>query len=425
MKNKKDEDIILIKKAKVVDSKKIEVKDVLFADKILEVAKDIKKDANIIIDATDLYLFYGLIDPHVHLRNFEESYKEDFESGTKAAVHGGATTVFDMPNNKPFIDSQNLINEKINLAKNSKVFCNLGFYLGLSKNNIENYLDVKNCIGFKLYASQTTNISQTISFDEIKQILESYSFKKSKKPLYVHAEIINNKIIPKNLFEHSEQRSELNELKIVQQLCEVNKEIHITHVSSPYVADYLCKNNVSFDLTPHHCIFYLDENIHLSEKAQNLLKVNPPIRHFESQKFLPGYLENQNCLICSDHAPHSIEEKEKDFEKCPSGISCLDIILPLWFEVFTSIFREEKGLTLLAKKNELLYKKFGIKNKGEIKRKYISDLVLLEKKDNRVDCEKWFSKAKKSPYNGFKLNYNVLTTIINGKIIYHAGKIIH
>ncbi|MEM5781964.1 MAG: dihydroorotase family protein [Candidatus Aenigmatarchaeota archaeon] len=181
MKNKKDEDIILIKKAKVVDSKKIEVKDVLFADKILEVAKDIKKDANIIIDATDLYLFYGLIDPHVHLRNFEESYKEDFESGTKAAVHGGATTVFDMPNNKPFIDSQNLINEKINLAKNSKVFCNLGFYLGLSKNNIENYLDVKNCIGFKLYASQTTNISQTISFDEIKQILESYYFNNSKK----------------------------------------------------------------------------------------------------------------------------------------------------------------------------------------------------------------------------------------------------
>ncbi|MCX8166264.1 MAG: dihydroorotase family protein [Candidatus Micrarchaeota archaeon] len=422
MKSEDDIDFVLVKKAKVISKSKIIEQDVLFNYKIIKVGKNLQDDANIIIDATDYYLMYGFIDPHVHLRNFSESYKEDFESGTKAAVHGGATTVIDMPNNKPFVDDQNKLDRKIELAKNSKLYCNLHFYLGISKNNIDNFFQVKNCIGYKLYASQTTNVEENLSFEELKKILVNYDKDKTQRPLYVHAEKVTNHVT-KNLEEHEKSRSEFDELELVKHLCDINKKIHITHVSSPFTADFLVKNRVSFDLTPHHCMFYLDENIVLSEKAQNLLKVNPPIRKIESQKFLTGYLKTSYCLLGSDHAPHSMDEKSDEFSKCPSGISSLDVILPLWLHIFTNIEEKHSGMRLLAEKNLKMYRKFRIKNKGEIKKDNVADLVIFEEKEVRIDTSNWFSKAKKSPYNGFLLGYKVVTTIVNGKLRYHNGKV--
>ncbi len=401
----------LLKDAIVVNPDSIFRSDVLLSHKILKIEKNLPLEANTIIDATGMYLLYGLLDPHVHLRSPSQEYKEDFVSGSAAAVHGGATTIFDMPNNIPFTDSSLLLEKKIHLRNSSDVYANIEFYLGLSKSNLETFSQIENCVGYKLYFSKTTGVDNPLSYKEVS------SLRTFPKPCFVHAELVSEKN-SSNLKEHNLSRPEEGELKVVKELCSISRDFHFTHVSSPLTAEFLSREGISFDLTPHHLFFSLEDPV-----EEQLLKVNPPIRPLASRDALRSYLMSNNCLISSDHAPHTSQEKSLPFSEAPSGISSLDIILPLWIELFSSL-KVHQPLALLAKKNNMLYERFKLEKKGQIAIGKVSDIVLIDvDQEYRIDCSKWFSKAKSSPYKNLYLRSRVFATFVSGILVYHSDKL--
>ena len=128
-------------------------------------------------------------------------------------------------------------------------------------------------------------------------------------------------------------------------------------------------------------------------------------------------------MLGSDHAPHSAEEKSRDFEKSLPGISSLDIELPLWITIFSRTFGLDQGLPMIARKNRKIAEMFGLQGMGSLELGFPADISLVDMSENPVDCSQWFSKAKLSPYDGMKVLGSVFATLVNGEIAFHSGKL--
>ena len=274
------------------------------------------------------------VDIHVHFRDPGFTHKEDFSTGSKAAAFGGISCVFDMPNTIPQTTTIDALLEKKDIAK-KKSFIDFGLFAAITNNNIEKINEMsKHCSGFKIFLGTTTNSFQ-LSEQKLKDALSKV--RQSNKITLIHAEneqcLKKNKIVEHNLKEHLLSRPSICEETSIKKIMGLSKntssKIHICHLSSceGFETLQMRPKNISVGATPHHLFFDVDK---IASK-QSLYKVNPPIRSkFDRETLWDGVKNGFIDVLESDHAPHTLEEKESEFEKAPTGMPGVEVMYPLF-----------------------------------------------------------------------------------------------
>lgn len=336
----------------------------------------------------------GLIDPHVHLRDPGQIHKEDFYTGTCAALAGGYTTIIDMPNNKNPITTLERLKEKQIIAK-EKIVCDVGFYLGSLGDNFNEFKKVKGRVmGLKLYLNETTG-----NFLIDKKILNDIFIAwDSNKPILLHAEDEAVEYV----------------IKVAKQ---TQKRVHFCHISTSFDLTQIIKAKeqglpITCGVTPHH--------LFLTEAEGKLLgslgKMKPPLRSKKDVAFLWKNLRAID-VIESDHAPHTREEKKGD--PPPFGVPGLETTLPLLLTTVSQNRLKMEDIIRLCHDNPV--KIFGIvcSNDSNHRSKIEIDL----NKRFTIENRNLFTKCGWTPFNGWKVKGKVIRVFLRGEKVFEDGKI--
>lgn len=398
--------------------------------KIVKLTKDPESlRADRTVDAQGLLLLPGLIDSHVHLRDMKLSYKEDFYTGTCAAAAGGITTVIDMPNTVPRTSSLKALRQKKEVAA-KKIVVNVAFYAGFPEKPSEVDLMAKEgIVGFKVYPHDP---QEKIKLENMeKTLLYFEAAVRNNLPVAVHpddpraieklrSELEKQKLPDIKIFLGSHPaESERRAIAIFAELgIKTGCHVHICHVSSlesiAIIGEERSKGaKLTCEVTPHHLLLTKEE---VKNKGA-FAKVLPPLRTLNDNITLwAAVLEGVINTLASDHAPHSVEEKEKNFLEAPPGFPGLETILPLMLtRVAHGDLRLEKLVELTSSSPAEIFR---LRDKGKLMEGYDADMVLVDLKEKwRIDPEKFFSKAKFSPFEGWRVVGKVRTTFVNGRLV--------
>ncbi len=397
----------------------------------ISVIKKIAPNREEIIDLKGLVILPGFIDAHVHFRDPGLTYKEDFRTGTTAAASGGFTTVMDMPNTVPPTNTPAAFKEKLDIAR-KKSLVDYGLHAGVGK--LE---DIKNMAklgpaSFKLYTDQLDDDYLKQVFQGIKNIKDN---KVNKTPLItLHCEdkeIVEKKtqiqrkkhmLKPEIFAEARPPEAETMAISKALQLADYyDLDIHICHISTRKSLELIKSTkdgnyNVTCEITPHH--LFLDS--HFLNKCGNFAKTNPPLRGLRYKLDITNL--SSIDIIGTDHAPHTIAEKENDLWEAPPGIPNLETTIPL---LLTEINRRNMNFKLLK---SLLCEKpskiFNLTTKGYLKEGYDADVVIVDmKKEGQINPDEFRSKAKFSPFKGFKIKGSPVMTMVRGNVVMEKGEI--
>lgn len=419
---------MIIKGGRVIDplSKRDEVLDIKIEDgKIVEIAKDIEASSynEEIIDARGKIVVPGLIDVHVHFRDPGQTHKEDLVTGSQAAIAGGFTSVVQMANTSPKIDSKEKIIEHYKRARDLplKVFT----VSALTRNfgDLE-LVDMEE--NFKRGALAFTD--DGIPNRNSKLILEAMNRAKELGAIIsFHEE--DPELIEQNGINHSEVSDKLGiygSPKIaetsfiardVAMAIYTGAKISIQHISTGLGVDLVkfgkeMGANIYAEVTPHH--------IALNDSAVleygSLAKMNPPLRSEEDRlRIIEGLKEGTIEIIATDHAPHTAEEKSKEITKAPSGIIGLETSFSICYEnlVLTKEISLMKLIELMSTNPARIY---GLEG-GEISQGKIADLAIIDL-ESEYKIDKYKSKSSNTPFKDKTLRGEVLYTISEGKIVF-------
>jgi len=399
-------------------------------NKISHIGNLENENSNQIYDAENLIVLPGCLDTQVHFREPGSTDAEDLNSGSRAAIVGGITGVFEMPNTNPPTSNKKEFQNKLNLAKN-RMYCNYAFYFGATPENQEELANLKSlegCCGVKLFAGSSTGNLLVHKEEDIEKVFASTS-----KIVSVHSEdeeILNQrkKLREKgNVLTHPIWRNEESAIsstrRIVKIALRLNKKAHILHVTTKEEVDFLSQNkgNITFEITPQHLTLTSPE---CYEKLGTFAQMNPPIRdksHYDRLWY--AVRNNYNDTIGSDHAPHLKENKLKDYPETPSGMPGVQTLMPVMLNHINEGRLKLEQLIKLLCENPV--KIFGIKNKGYIKKDYDADFTIIDmNKVIEIKNEKIESKCGWSPFNGHKFKGTPVATIVNGKIKMKDGVIL-
>lgn len=398
----------LLKGGTVVSAQGREVADVLIeGEKIAKVATNIEDAEATVMDVSGKYLLPGLIDVHVHLREPGLIYKEDLNSGTLAALHGGVTTVFDMPNTVPPTVSQVLLDEKNALAI-EKAQCDVGFYVLGTHENLSELKGMRGMVGVKVFLGASTG-GHEADIALLEEICKEMAA--SGKIIAVHAE--DGACITHLEQQYKENHDPSGHSKVravecakiaVQQVCELaakypNTRLHLAHVTSQAELELVERYrtpNLSCEVTPHHLFLTTQDYARLGNK----LKVNPPVREEQDRLALWEALKQGGIdIIATDHAPHTLAEKEQDYWQVPSGVPGLETTLPLLLNEV-----HKGGLTLedvVKWTSQSPAELWGLNDKGAIREGMQADMAVVDLEQHTlIRGEKMMSKSKWTPFEG-------------------------
>jgi len=407
-------------------------------DRIVRIAKKTNLPrASQQIDLKENLALPGIIDSHVHLRDQQLAYTEDFTSGTSAAAAGGITTVIDMPNNQPTTMSAETLQERMQLAK-PRILVNVAFNSAFPTRTHEIPDIVKaGAVGFKLYLSQQIG---GIDPDDNKALLKAFEeVRQTKVPIAVHAE--DRPMIEQGqsnlmrqgrndleafLEAHQPEAEEKATKGITQMSQKSGVNLHICHVSSERAMKAVLKarklnRHITCEVTPHHLLLTSKD---LKKQGNTALEV-PPLRKPSDVAHLWRSLQKGLVdTIASDHAPHALEEK--DAEKIwdvKTGIVGLETMLPL---LLTQVNKGRLTIQQLVQLTcETPAKIYGLNNRGSLREGAIADITVVDlKKEHRIDASKFHSKAKYSPFNGWKTKGMPVKTFVNGQLVMDRGEIV-
>ena len=382
-----------------------------------------------LIDAEDKIVLPGLMDTQVHFREPGSVDAEDLHTGSRAAIIGGITSVFEMPNTNPPTTNFVEFKKKIDIGKG--MYCNHAFYFGATAENfeiLEKLKDLEGCCGIKLFAGSSTGNLLVDKEDDIEKV-----FKHASKVVAVHSEdeeilklrkkLIENGNVKTHPVWRNEEVAISSTRKIVKIAKRLNKKAHILHVTTKEEVDFLSQNkgNITFEITPQHLTIYAPD---CYDNLGSYAQMNPPIRdksHYDRLWY--AVRNNYNDTIGSDHAPHLKINKEKPYPNSPSGMPGVQTILPVMFNHMNNGKINLNQIVNFLCKNPV--KIFGIKNKGYIKKNFDADFTIVDlKKEIEIKNENIESKCGWSPFNGYKFKGVPIYTIIGGDIKMQDGKII-
>ena len=401
----------------------------LSGGKIKKIGK-IELNSSKVYDATDKVVLPGIIDTQVHFREPGSTDAEDLESGSRAAVLGGVTSLFEMPNTNP--PTANLIefDKKLKAAKN-RMHSNYAFYFGATPDNTDQLADLKNvegCCGVKLFAGSSTGNLLVDKEADIEKVISS-----SNRIVSIHSEDediikLRKKFIKKgDVHSHPEWRNvecAMSSTRRVVKIAErYNKKIHVLHVTTKDEVDFLAmhKKNVTFETTPQHLTLYAPD---CYDKLGTYAQMNPPLRTKEHYDRLWVAIKNNIVdVLGSDHAPHLKVNKDKVYPDTPSGMPGVQTIFPVMLDHVNNEKLSLKQLINLMCENPCRI--FGIKNKGYIKEGFDADLTIADmNKEVVIKDEMIASKCGWTPFNNYKVKGFPVGTIVNGNLVMSDGKVV-
>ena len=386
---------LVLERCKIVTAKEIlEGNIVVEAGKITGFHKAAKTPkAEETFDCKGKIVLPGAIDPHVHFRDPGKTHKEDFYTGSLSAAFGGVTTVLDMPNNNPDIDSnKNLDLKRKEIAK--KAVVDYGLYAEVHNGNAGK-IDKVNAIAYKAYLDEKINYENLqISLNKLKN-----------KIISVHPE--DSQIIKRKSERPLE--AELEAIKKIRALKYNGNKIHFAHCTSKKSLD-LIRNcpNATVEVNIPHLFF----DISYAEQLGPFVKMKPPVREREVREELWNNLSRVDCLS-TDHAPHTLKEKE---DEGLNGMPSVEVFLRLLIDYG---YRKRLDWTEIARLSAGgAAKVFGLKNKGSIEIGNDADLVVVGKDDwNIIKSEELHSKCGWSPYNRWEVKGSVEKVYLRGELI--------
>ena len=384
------------------------------------------------IDCKNLLILPGVIDSQVHFREPGLEGKENLESGMLAAVSGGVTAIFEMPNTNPLTITPETIQDKLQRASKG-AWSDYAFYLGgtmRTSSNLSEWEKLKGVCGIKIFMGASTGDLMTASDEEVESVVAN-----GQRVIAVHAEdqmimMENQKSIlgdSKDVAMHCKWRSPESCLSATKRVVSLarkhNRRVHILHITTKEEMEFLSKNKdvASVELLANHLTLHAPE---CYEKMGTLAQQNPPIREKHHQDSLWRALNNDVVdIIASDHAPHTLDEKSKMYPDSPSGTPGVQTLVPIMLNHVNNGKLSLNQLINLVCENPI--KIFGIKNKGFIKEGYDADFTIVDmNKTIEIRNENIESKCGWSPFHGYKFKGSPIVTIINGKIKMKDGKII-
>jgi len=400
--------------------------------KIAKLGKEVSLPADAeTVEARGLVALPGLIDVHVHLRDLQQSYKEDYFSGTCAAAAGGFTTLIDMPNTTPVTDSAERLREKIDLAKR-KIVVNVG--LNIVPSTLDAVTESRSlAMGYKINLVKqwsslpTDDVSLKSLIDRAAAIGKIVIFHAEEGGMVseLESKLKENASLGSYYRAHPPEAEDAAVARVLECAAERSARIHFCHVSSLASLRLIQKakregRHVTCEITPHHML--------LSEKSSSKLGgvsiMDPPLRKRETARRLFEALRRRIAdVVASDHAPHSIEEKTRaNWWEIPPGIPGLETTAPLLLtEVAKGTISLKRVVEALAESPARI---FGI-NRGELREGAAADIILVDMKRRfKIDSSTFFSKAKYSPFDGRKVTGKVVKTFVGGKLAYDEGRIV-
>ena len=390
--------------------------------KITDISKTpIKADKT--IDVKNNYVLPGFIDPHIHFRDPGLTQKEDFKTGSLAAANGGFSTVIDMPNTLPKTDTYSALKEKINIAKSKSV---VNFELQAGTNTLEEMERMMelNPISFKIFMDLESDESLEQIFHDLSQLKENTDYNglvatHCEKQSIVLAETEKLRQKDENeAIDYSYARPAISEDESVKQAIELARandlRLHICHLSSTKslkLAEDASKTMpVSWEFTPHHLL--LDNSAY--NTYGTFIKTNPPLREKQDSVRITDL--DENSIIGTDHAPHTLEDKNKGVWSSSPGIPNLETVVPL---MLTEVSNGNLDLKLIPKIfSENAAKVYCLKNKGQIAIGKDADFTVIDlKREGKFNIEEFETKAQYSPFDGWEYTGMPIMTIVNGKTV--------
>ena len=397
------------------------------------------------IDASGLTLLPGLMDVHVHLRTPGDTHKEDWTTGTQAAAAGGVTMILDMPNNQPPVTTREILREKRELIQGTS-YVNYCFYMGATfdaatgHSNIEEYLS-SDALALKVYMGSSTGSLLVDREEPLEEIFRKAG--EADRLVCVHAE--DEKIMREHQkrFEreldpspsiHSQIRDPEAARRAVEQALhwaeQYNTRLHICHVSTRAELELIARfktERISCEVSPHHLFLTQDE----LDRQGNFAKMNPPLRTAEDNvALIEGIRSGLIDMVATDHAPHTLQEKQQNYWKAPAGVPGLETLLPLLLNAV-----HEGKLTLqdvVRVTSEGPARVFRLKDEtgrllGSVEEGTMANFVLVDLEKTQV-VERGgfgarFTKCGWSVFEGRSLTGWPVLTVVNGEIVYRDEKI--
>jgi dihydroorotase len=431
--------VILIKNAKIVNENKIFEGDVLIENEfIVEIADQIsvKSSSWKIVDAEGNYLIPGMIDDQVHFREPGLTHKADIASESRAAVAGGITSFIEQPNTIPNAVTQELLEEKYQIAS-QKSYANYSFMMGATNDNLEEVLKTnpRNVAGIKMFLGSSTGNMLVDNPEIIENI-----FSKTKMLIAVHCE--DETTIKNNLATYKEQFGDdipveyhpkirsaeacyISSSQAIELAKKTGARLHVFHVSTAKETE-LFSNKIPLEekqITAEVCVHHLWFTDADYAKQGNLIKWNPAVKTQEDKDELwKALLDGRIDVVATDHAPHTLEEKSKKYLEAPSGGPLVQHALVALFEAhLQGKISIEK---IVEKTSHNPAKIFKIEKRGFIKEGYHADLTIVNTHQPwNVKKENILYKCGWSPFEGTNFKSKITHTFVNGELVYQKGKV--
>lgn len=383
-----------------------------------------------VFDAAHLHVLPGVVDTQVHFREPGGEHKETLETGSLAAVLGGVTGVFEMPNTNPPTTSAEAIADKLARAE-GRMHCNYAFYVGACPDNIESLPALEmlpGVAGVKAFMGSSTG---TLLLDKDEAVLRALQC--GRRRMAVHAEDEARLKDRKPLAEagrpathpvwRDEESARLATARVVAMAQKTGRRVHVLHVSTAEELPILAAAHdlVSVEVTPQHLVLSAPE---CYERLGALAQMNPPVRDKRAQTAL--WVAVQNGLvdvIGSDHAPHTLTEKSKSYPASPSGMPGVQTLVPLMLDrVNAGMLSLERFVDLTSAGAARL---FGLCGKGRLALGYDADFTIVDlMRRERIDNAKMATKCGWTPFDGLRVQGWPIATVVGGRIVMRDGAIL-
>jgi len=380
------------------------------------------------VDCRGLHILPGVIDSQVHFREPGLVHKEDLETGSRAAVLGGITAVFEMPNTDPVTTNAEALADKLRRAK-GRMHCDFAFWVGGAHDNVADIPELERlpgAAGIKVFMGSSTGRLLVADDEGVLAIL-----KRTRRRAAFHSEDetrLNERKalrVPGDVSSHPVWRDEVAALRSTERLVRLAREaraqVHVLHISTGEEMEFLsgAKDVASCEATPHHLTLSAEDYARLGAKLQ----MNPPVRGPGHRDAIwRGLQKGVVDVLGSDHAPHTVEEKARPYPESPSGMPGVQTLVPIMLDhVNAGRLSLQRFVDLTSAGPQRL---FGISGKGRIAAGYDADLTIVDMKRHETIRDSWIaSRCGWTPYDGKMVTGWPVGAIVRGRRVMWEGEL--
>ena len=427
---------LILKNCRIVNESKTLESDIAIKNNRIElIGSDINAESSEVLDVNGRYVIPGLIDDQVHFREPGLTHKGEIATESKAGLAGGVTSYFEMPNVNPTTTTNENLTKKFELAS-TRSLSNYSFHLGASNTNIEEIkkVDINQAAALKVFMGASTGEMLVDSIDALDDIFH-YS------PLIVvtHCEdqktIVDNEKLYYEKFGNDLSAEQHHLIRNVESCYlssslavslakKYDSDLHVFHLTTEKEMDLFTSGDViGKKITAEVCVHHMHFNESYYSELGNQIKCNPSIKEESDRLALIKALhENKIDIIATDHAPHTWDEKMRDYRDAPAGLPLvqhgLQILMDFYHQDILSLE------TIVEKTSHNVAKRFQVKDRGYVREGYYADLAILDiDKPYTVSEENILYKCGWSPFSGKTFNSSIYMTIVNGYVAFKDGQV--